>query len=247
MTQYGFYFDQSRCYGCQACSVACKDWNDIEPGPQKWMSVYDWETGSFPNVRINLLAFACGHCDQPRCVEACASGAIFKEERYGAVLVDADKCLGARACFDACPYGSPQFADDAPDSKMSKCTMCVDRLDAGDKPLCVLSCPMRAFDFGPIEELVDKYGELRQLDEMPNPDISKPNYIFKPQRQRQLFVPLDTARTVQLQKQRGDLGTVFENDDDLVAPAPGLIKRNKLTMKGRTAAEVMANTQNDVG
>ncbi len=247
MTQYGFFFDQSRCYGCQACSVACKDWNDIAPGPEKWMSVYDWETGVFPETRINLLAFSCGHCALPKCAEACPSKAIFKEPVYGAVLVDPTLCTGARACVEACPYGSPKFADDEPGTKMSKCTMCIDRLEAGDQPLCVLSCPLRAFDFGPIDELVKKYGDLRQLPEMPSPEITHPNYVFKPHRPRQMFVPLDAQKMVELQKQRGDLGTIFENIEDVTDPAPGLITRNQLQMKAGSAAEVMANTRNDLG
>ena len=68
MTQYGFFFDQSRCYGCQACATACKDWNGIAPGPEKWMTVYEWETGTFPRTRIHTLAFSCGHCEEPACV-----------------------------------------------------------------------------------------------------------------------------------------------------------------------------------
>ena len=80
MTQYGFFFDQSRCYGCKACSVACKDWYDIAPGPEKWMSVYMWEKGRFPNPSIGILAFSCGHCDNPVCAAACENGAIFKED-----------------------------------------------------------------------------------------------------------------------------------------------------------------------
>ena len=78
MTQYGFFFDQGRCYGCKACSVACKDWYDIAPGPEKWMSVYMWEKDVFPNTSIGILAFNCGHCDNPVCVEACEHDAISK-------------------------------------------------------------------------------------------------------------------------------------------------------------------------
>jgi len=37
MTQYAFFFDQNRCYNCHACVVACRDWNDIQPGPVKWL------------------------------------------------------------------------------------------------------------------------------------------------------------------------------------------------------------------
>ncbi len=68
MAQYGFFFDQGRCYGCKACSVACKDWYDIAPGPEKWMSVYMWEKNAFPLTSIGILAFSCGHCDNPVCV-----------------------------------------------------------------------------------------------------------------------------------------------------------------------------------
>ena len=112
MAQYGFFFDQGRCYGCKACSVACKDWYDIAPGPEKWMSVYMWEKNAFPLTSIGILAFSCGHCDNPVCASACEHGAIFKEEKYGAVLVDQDKCQGDRNCFQACPYGAPKFASD---------------------------------------------------------------------------------------------------------------------------------------
>ena len=152
MTQYGFFFDMNRCYACQACSIACKDWNEIEPGAEKWMTVYEWEGGTFPNLRLHSLAFSCAHCENPACVAACESGALYKEEEYGAVLVDQDKCTGCRQCYDACPYGAPKFATDEPTAKMSKCTMCVDRLAEGKQPACTLSCPLRAFDFGPLDE-----------------------------------------------------------------------------------------------
>ena len=173
MTQYGFFFDQSRCYGCKACSVACKDWYDIAPGPEKWMSVYMWEKGRFPNPSIGILAFNCGHCDNPVCAAACENGAIFKEDKYGAVLIDQDKCKGDRHCFEACPYGAPKFASDEPGTKMSKCTMCIDRLENDQLPLCVASCPMRALDFGPIDELREKYGDVSQIETMP-PDFDQP-------------------------------------------------------------------------
>jgi anaerobic dimethyl sulfoxide reductase subunit B (iron-sulfur subunit) len=247
MTQYGFFFDQSRCYGCQACSVACKDWHDIEPGPEKWMSVYEWETGAFPDVRIHILAWSCGHCDNPACVDACDQGALFKEDSYGAVLVDTEKCLGERNCFAVCPYGAPKFASDAPGTKMTKCNLCVDRLAVGDKPVCVLSCPMRAFDFGPIEELRAKYGDSAQLAEMPDPSATRPNYVLKPHRPRQQFVPVDSAKIAELQKQRGNLGTIFEDSSDITAPDKAIMGRNRLTMKNATAAEVMAATRNDLG
>jgi DMSO reductase iron-sulfur subunit len=167
MSQYGFFVDLSRCIGCNACTVSCKQWHDISPGPVKPMRVYQWETGLFPNVKLRMLPIMCYHCENPACVKACENKAIYKEERYGAVLVDADKCHGDRKCWHACPYGSPQFPRDEPGSKMTKCTMCIDRLTEGLKPICVLSCSMRALEFGPMEEIVRKYGNPNRLRAKP--------------------------------------------------------------------------------
>ena len=158
MTQYGFFIDLSRCIGCNACVIACKQWHDLEPGPAKWMRVYQWEKGSFPQIDLHVLPIPCFHCAKPVCAEACPNQAITKEEKYGAVLVDSSKCDGQRKCWEACPYGAPQFGGDAPGTKMSKCTMCIDRLEKGLAPICVLSCSMRALEFGPADALREKYG-----------------------------------------------------------------------------------------
>jgi DMSO reductase iron-sulfur subunit len=167
MAQYGFLIDLSRCIGCNACVISCKQWHDIPPGPIKWMRVYQWEKGAFPKIDLRVLPIPCFHCEVPVCAEACPNKAIYKEDKYGAVLVDPDKCTGARQCWKACPYGAPQFAGDELGLKMSKCNMCVDRLADGLNPLCVLSCSMRALEFGPIDELIKKYGNVQRLEDMP--------------------------------------------------------------------------------
>ena len=163
MSQYGFFVDLSRCIGCNSCTVSCKQWHDVAPGPAKPMRVYQWETGVFPDVKLRMLPIMCYHCEKPACMDACENKAISKDEQYGAVLVDPDKCRGDRKCWTACPYGSPQFPADGEGIKMVKCTMCIDRLKEGLKPICVLSCSMRALEFGPMEEIVRKYGNPARL------------------------------------------------------------------------------------
>ncbi len=159
MTQYGFLIDLSRCTGCNACVIACKQWHGIEPGPAKFIRVYQWEKGAFPDIDLRVLPIMCFHCENPLCAEACPNGAITKEEKYGAVLVDPGKCTGQRKCWEACPYGTPQFRSDDRSEKMIKCNMCMDRLEEGLAPICVLSCSLRALEFGPLEELAEKYGD----------------------------------------------------------------------------------------
>ena len=59
MTQYGFFFDQSRCYDCKACSLACKTHNGIGPGAEKWLRMFEWEEGVFPKTRLKALFAPC--------------------------------------------------------------------------------------------------------------------------------------------------------------------------------------------
>lgn len=246
MTQHGFHFDQNRCYGCQACAIACKDWNGINPGTEKLMSVYEWETGTFPNIRIHNLAFPCAHCDNPACAAACPESAIFKEDKFGAVLVDSDKCNGCRKCYDACPYGSPKFASDDPGEKMSKCDMCIDRLEQGLMPICASSCPLRAFDFGPMDELIAKYTDVRYCPGMPSPAITGPNYLVWNQREKEPLIPYDPEEAIELNRLRGHLGTMYEAGEDLETFEDGVIGRNELRMKFDSSAEFMRATRNDM-
>lgn len=169
-TQLAFYFDQTRCGACNACTVACKDWNQVNPGPVAWRKQFTHETanGFFP------LAFACNHCDEPACVAACSFNAISKNEN-GVVLVDRDKCQGLTACVSACPYAKPQIAGDKQEPSphvgwqikhpMQKCTMCYyDKLKNGLKPTCVLACVGRALDFGTVDYITSTYADAVRLN-----------------------------------------------------------------------------------
>ena len=200
-TQYAFYFDQSRCMGCNTCTVSCKDWNQVEPGPARWRKLRVTESGVFPDTAVFNLVMACNHCANPACLTACPVGAIYKRDEDGIVLVDRAKCQSLRSCVARCPYGAPQFADDAqepvPDPSwtvphpMQKCTLCVDRVTVGKNPACVDSCPQRALDFGTMEALLAKYPTAQRTvvgmpdsarDPQGNP-LDKdtiPSILFKP-------------------------------------------------------------------
>lgn len=179
--QLGFYFDQSRCTGCFACVVACKDWHDIPAGPISWRCVTTTEGGRFPNLSVSFLSSACYHCAEPPCVPACPVGAITKRQEDGIVIVDREACLGITscgACQEACPYGVPQFGTE-PDALMQKCDLCLERWEEGKKPICVQACPMRALDTGPLDELKSQYGQTKQVEGFTLSEKAVPSVVFK--------------------------------------------------------------------
>lgn len=185
MAQYGFYVDSSRCSGCKTCQVSCKDEKALDVGP-KFRRVYEYGGGSWVksgNAWVNntfsyYLSIACNHCDEPTCVKGCPTGAMHKREKDGLVVVNKDVCVGCRYCEMRCPYGAPQF--NAEENVMMKCDGCFARVEQGMKPVCVESCPQRALDFGPIEELRQKYGTQNEIAPLPSARFTKPNLIVKP-------------------------------------------------------------------
>ena len=246
MTQYAFFFDESRCIDCRACAIACRDWNGIEPGAVKWLRRFTWEEGSFPETKMHYLFVSCFHCQQPLCLEACPNNALYKEDRFGAVLVDEERCKGAHQCWIACPYGVPQFADDAPGTKMSKCTMCIDRLVQGQMPACVNSCPTRALDFGPLEEMKSRYGNLQMLEGMPDPSETQPAIVFKPASPKRQLVPYDNGKARQLFLQRGENLPPLCTDPTLITNLPdGLVGKDKLVLKPKSTAQSLNVTRSD--
>ncbi len=93
--QVGFYFDQTRCTGCGACGVACKDHHDIPAGPENWMRVRHLEKGLIPNVFVSYLIIPCWQCLQPVCMEACPSEAITKRA-WGRLRYKRAACLHSK-------------------------------------------------------------------------------------------------------------------------------------------------------
>ena len=179
--QCGFHFDQNRCTGCFACVVACHDWHDVPAGPASWLRIQTTEKGKYPDVFVARLPVTCFHCLQPTCIPACPVNAVTKREEDGIVIVDRETCLGRDSCslcLEACPHNAPQFGDEE-NAKMQKCDLCVDRLMEGRKPVCVDGCPMWALDAGPIDELREKYGDVRDAESFVYSEDLIPSIIFK--------------------------------------------------------------------
>ncbi|WP_394202561.1 DMSO/selenate family reductase complex B subunit [Shewanella waksmanii] len=185
-TQYGFYVDTTKCTGCKACHVSCKDRKDL-PAGVNWRRVYEygggsWSTnadGSFEqNVYSYYMSLGCNHCNEPVCVKACPTGAMHKRREDGLVQVFAEQCIGCESCARACPYDAPQL--DQQRKVMTKCDGCADRVAEGKQPICVGSCPLRALDFDTMDNLTAKYGNGDgHIAPLPSESITSPNLIIK--------------------------------------------------------------------
>ena len=182
--QLGMYIDQNRCTGCFACVVACKDWHDIPAGPVSRIRLKTIEKGNYPNVFVSFLPTICYHCRTPDCESACPTGAITKRDEDGIVTVNSDICDGyddCGLCLEACVYQAPQFETEK-DAKMQKCDLCIDRWAVGKKPACVSSCPLQAMDAGPMDELIAKYGDVKEAEGFTYSDTLIPSITFKPRK-----------------------------------------------------------------
>lgn len=187
MTQYGFYFDASKCTGCKTCMVACKDKNNLSVG-MNFRRVTEFSGGNWRQDRATgawhqdafayYLSISYNECSDPACVKVCPTKAHFKRAEDGLVLIDPKKCIGCGACLAACPYGAPQLDREA--RKMRKCDTCLDRREKGLNPVCVDACPQRALDFGPIDELRKKYGDCAAIAPLPDASVTKPNLVIHP-------------------------------------------------------------------
>ncbi len=175
--QHGFFFTADNCIGCHACEAACAEKNET-PAHLAFRSVGYVEGGSFPDYKRMNISMACNHCDDPVCLKGCPTRAYTKHTEYGAVLQDPETCFGCGYCTWVCPYNAPQL--DPVKGQVSKCNMCVDRLEVGLKPACVSACVGNALDFGVIEKIPEGREQARvEIPGFPSPEITKPNIRFQ--------------------------------------------------------------------
>jgi DMSO reductase iron-sulfur subunit len=204
--QHGFFFTADNCIGCHACEAACAEKNQTPPH-LAFRSVGYLEAGAWPNYTRLNISMACNHCDDPVCLKGCPTRAYTKFAEYGAVLQDPDICFGCGYCTWVCPYNAPQL--DPVAGHVSKCNMCVDRLEVGLKPACAAACLGGALDFGIIETRPDNRIQTEAaIPGFPDPSITHPNIRFQQTRglpremTRADSVPLRYVRT--LGPERGD-------------------------------------------
>ncbi|MEV7416241.1 nitrate reductase subunit beta [Streptomyces sp. NPDC089919] len=109
---------------------------------------------AFEQTFMFYLPRICEHCLNPACVASCPSGAMYKREEDGIVLVDQDQCRGWRMCVTGCPYKKVYFNHAT--GKAEKCTLCYPRLEVGLPTVCSETCVGRLRYLGVILYDADK-------------------------------------------------------------------------------------------
>ena len=122
MKKWNLVIDVPRCFGCQACTLACHDeyYGNEFPGyaaemprlGHRWIDVHQREKGEFPVVDVAYLPVTCNHCDDAPCLKAARDGAVVKRDD-GIVIIVPEKAKGQRQIVDACPYGAISWNDAA--------------------------------------------------------------------------------------------------------------------------------------
>ena len=148
------------CMGCRLCEVHCL------VGHSKTKNIIKAYKGEYPKPIPRIIveekgyvsfALQCRHCEDAPCLEACITGAMYRDKKTGAILLNEDKCVGCWMCIMVCPFGvisrNVEALRQAQDTSLkgtersrsskkiaSKCDLCI-----GEKePLCVKNCPNEA-------------------------------------------------------------------------------------------------------
>ena len=171
--QYRFHFDMTACVGCHCCEVACNEQNN-NPAEIKWRRVGEMETGSFPDVLQLFNSMSCNHCIDPACLNGCPTNSYIKLDNGIVYHVDED-CIGCQYCTWNCPYEVPVFHKER--GIVTKCHMCVDKLEAKQTPACVQACPAGAISIEVVDK--DEWVENGMKKEgvaphLPDVEITKP-------------------------------------------------------------------------
>lgn len=156
--RYAMVIETRKCVACMACVAACWAENNVPLGYYRTWIDEIGPKGEPPFMHMTFRPEQCNHCENPPCVRVCPSGAAYKREEDGIVLVREERCIGCKICIGACPYDARYINPEK--GVINKCTFCIHRVLKGMEPACVATCPTGARHFG---DLNDPNSEVSKL------------------------------------------------------------------------------------
>jgi len=221
--QYAFEVDLDKCSGCKACVTACHSLNGLDEN-ETWRSVgllvSDSTRNPKPKTRDSKPSYqqhvttACHHCVEPACLSGCPVLAYDKDPVTGIVRHLDDQCIGCQYCVLKCPYEVPQYTKTR--GIVRKCDMCSNRLDAGEAPACVQSCPHEAIRITLVQpaKVRGKYRPLQSFTFQSSRASATANTFLPASPNPAITLP--TTRFVSAKPLRDNL---FAGDDSVVRPS----------------------------
>ena len=192
--RYGFVIDQRKCIGCHACTVACKEENQVPLGVNRTWVKYI-EKGTFPDTRRYFSVMRCNHCDNAPCVTICPTVALYRRPD-GIVDFDGDRCIGCKSCMQACPYDALYI--DPETQTAAKCHYCAHRVEVGLQPACVIVCPVEAIVPGDLD---DPNSRIARLVASQQVAVRKPEQGTQP---KLFYLGADEAALTPSMQERGE-------------------------------------------
>jgi len=183
MADKAILYDATRCTACRGCQAACKEWNEnneLNPdgnnpvttkntgsyenppdlAPTTWLKMTFTEVEHYGKLDWLFNRRSCMHCGDPACVKVCPNGTLYIDQTYGFVGLNPNTCTGCGYCVEFCPFDVPRLKGSSVlgNTKAFKCVACMqpglNRLDAGQEPACVKSCPPNALLYDDRDKLV---------------------------------------------------------------------------------------------
>ena len=219
-----FFIDTSRCTACRGCQVACKEWQGFKPVFTKQL---DWGSHQNPpdlthlNYKVvkftefkdkdrvfwNFFPDSCRHCTEPPCKLAAdghVPGAVVVDPATGAVIFTEKTRKISKEGFlmmkEYCPYNVPRRNEET--GIINKCDMCLERVEAGQVPMCVKTCPTGTMNFGDRDKMIAMARErlMKVQEEFPEAtllDVDSVRVIYlitHPRKMYQHFAQLDEIK-----------------------------------------------------
>jgi Fe-S-cluster-containing dehydrogenase component len=201
MPRLGLIIDLEKCYGCDACTAACRN-EHLWPDDAPFTAVLK-EADTTPD-RLTLPV-RCMLCDHPACARACEAGALVSD-RDGVIVFKEGACTGCGACIDACPYRMIAATERSSDLSMrsmmtpvqralsemwerrrrdrlpSKCDLCAARRAEGRLPACVAICPTSVYSIGDLNDPdsdISKAVRSRAVEALPSETGASPRLYYR--------------------------------------------------------------------
>jgi formate dehydrogenase iron-sulfur subunit len=148
-------YDATICIGCKQCEQACAAQNKLpyDDGIAAEEKQSEHKYTAVLTRGDHFMRRLCMNCEDPACASVCPVAAL-RKTAAGPVIYDADRCMGCRYCMVACPFGVPKYEWNKVLPKVRKCTMCPDRVAAGQQTACAEICPTGATKFGERDDLI---------------------------------------------------------------------------------------------